>query len=96
MGDAAKRMVGGLENNTLGLEIQQDFDPGSIESIIYPFRGLLIDCVIKPVNDTTSATNPQYSFQALVSEWSPLNASVGSLSTVDIEWPIYGDITKTT
>ena len=94
MGDIAKKMVGGLENNSLELEIQQDFDLGSIEAIIYPNRGLVINCVVKPTHDATSGTNPRYEFQALVSQWTPLNASTGSLSTASVNWPIYGTIAK--
>ena len=96
MGDIAKKMVGGLENNSLELEILQDFGSGEIESIIWPNRGLLINATVKPVDAATSANNPEYSFQVLVSEWTPLNASVGSLSTANVNWPIYGAITKTT
>ena len=95
MGDIAKKFVAGLEENTLSLELQQDFGVSQLESVIYPNRGLLVNCTVRPVNTTVSAVNPQYSFQALVSEWTPLNGSVGSLATVTVNWPIYGAITKT-
>ena len=95
MGDIAKKFVAGLEENQLLLELQQDFGVSQLESVIYPNRGLLVNCTVRPVNTTVSAVNPQYSFQALVSEWTPLNGSVGSLATVTVNWPIYGAITKT-
>ena len=96
MGDIAKKMVAGLEENSLSLELQQDFGVSQLESVIYPNRGLRVNCTVRPVNDTVSATNPQYAFQVLISEWTPLNGSVGSLATVSVNWPIYGQITKTT
>ena len=96
MGDKSKRRVAGLEDNTLGLEIQQDFIDNSIEDVIYQARGLVVPMTIRPVNTTVSVNNPQYSFDVLVSEWFPLSGSVGNLATVDVEWPIYGDILKTT
>ena len=95
MGDIAKKFVGGLENNVFDLEIQQDFAVGEVEDIIYPNRGLLVNCVVRPTTAATSATNPQYSFQVLVSEWTPLSGQVGSMSTITAQWPIYGAITKT-
>ena len=95
MGDIAKKFVAGLEENTLSLELQQDFGVSQLESVIYPNRGLLINCTVRPVNAAVSAVNPQYSFQVLVSEWTPLSGSVGSLATVTVNWPIYGAITKT-
>ena len=96
MGDIAKKMVAGLEENTLSLELQQDFGVSQLESVIYPNRGLRVNCTVRPVNAAVSATNPQYSFQVLISEWSPLSASVGTLATTTVNWPIYGEITKTT
>jgi hypothetical protein len=96
MGDIAKKMVGGLENNTLSLELQQDFGVSQLESVIYPNRGLVINCTVRPLKEAISAVNPQYSFQVLVSEWTPLSGSAGTLATVSVNWPIYGAITKTT
>ena len=95
MGDIAKKMVAGLEENTLSLEIQQDFGVSQVESVIYPNRGLRVGCTVRPVNGPVSATNPQYSFQVLISEWTPLSGSVGTLATATVNWPIYGEITKT-
>ena len=95
MGDIAKKMVAGLEENTLSLELQQDFGVAQLESVIYPNRGLRVACTVRPVNAAVSATNPQYAFQVLISEWTPLSGSVGELATVSVNWPIYGEITKT-
>ena len=96
MGDIAKKFVAGLEENTLSLELQQDFGVSQLESVIYPNRGLLVNCTVRPVNTTVSAVNPQYAFQVLISEWTPLSGSVGELATATVNWPIYGAITKTT
>jgi len=96
MGNIAKKFVGGLENNTLALEIQQDFGIGEVESVIYPNRGLRINAIVRPVDGPRSATNPEYTFVVLVSEWAPLTGSIGNLATVSISWPIFGEITKTT
>ena len=96
MGSIAKKFVGGLENNTLALEIQQDFGIGEVESVIYPQRGLRINAIVRPVDGPRSATNPEYTFVVLVSEWAPLTGSIGNLATVSVSWPIFGAITKTT
>jgi len=95
IGDIAKKMIAGLEENSLTLELQQDFGVSQVESVIYPNRGLLVNCTVRPLNAAVSSTNPQYAFQVLISEWTPLSGSVGSLSTVNVNWPIYGEITKT-
>lgn len=95
MGDIAKKRVAGLEDNSLTLELHQDFGAAQIESIIYPNRGLVIGCTVRPTTAAISATNPEYSFQVLVAEWSPLSGSAGDLATVNVTWPIFGVITKT-
>jgi hypothetical protein len=94
IGDIAKKMVAGLEDNSLSLELMQDFGVSQLESVIYPNRGLLINCSVRPENAAISATNPEYRFQALVSEWAPLTGSPGTLATVTVNWPIYGTIDK--
>lgn len=96
VGDIAKKMVAGLEDNSLSLELMQDFGVSQLESVIYPNRGLLINCSVRPENDVISTTNPEYRFKALVSQWAPLTGSPGTLATVTVDWPIYGEITKDT
>lgn len=95
-GSSAKTRIAGLQDNSVVLEFHQDFASGSVESIIYPLLGTAITIKVKPVADTVTATNPQYSFSALISEWTPLNGAVGELSTASVTWPISGVITKTT
>ena len=50
--------------------------------------------VVTPVDTTVSATNPSYTFSALVAEWQPLSGAVGELATASVTWPISGAITK--
>ena len=95
-GDISKRRIAGLGDNSVTFEFHQDFQAGSVESIIYPLLGTAVLCQVKPVNGATTSSNPEYSFQVLISEWTPLNGAVGDISTATVQWPISGDITKTT
>jgi hypothetical protein len=97
-GDTSKRMVAGLAANTVTFLFHQDFQAGSVESVIYPLLGTATACKIQPIdaNGIASASNPTYEFQVLISEWTPLNGAVGELTTASVTWPITGDITKTT
>ena len=88
--------MAGLADNQVTVEFFQDFGSGLLESIVYPTIGTSAAMVIKPVAGTTTATNPQYAFNALVSEWQPLSGAVGELATASVTWPISGAITKTT
>ena len=94
IGDIAKKMVAGLEDNSVIFEFQQDFAPSEVEDVIWPNRGLRIPCRVRPTTDAISATNPEYRFEVLVSQWSPLSGEVGSLATTQVQWPIFGEISK--
>ena len=96
VGQTYKRVIAGLGTNSVSFEFYQDFASSSVESIIYDFIGARVLCKVKPVNTTTSTSNPEYEFQVLITEWTPLNGAVGSLSTATVNWPINGPITKNT
>ena len=93
-GDSAKKRVAGLVDNSITLELHQDYASSSIESIIYPLLGTAVAFEVRPVNTTVGATNPKYTGSALVTEWTPLNGSVGELATASVTWPISGAVTK--
>jgi hypothetical protein len=95
-GQTAKTRVAGLADNSVTFEFHQDYATSSVEQTIYPLLGTAVTVTVKPVNTATSAVNPQYSFSALISEWTPLNGAVGELATVSSSFPISGAITKTT
>ena len=95
-GNTARTRVAGLADNQVTVEFFQDFGSGLLESIVYPTIGTSAAMVIKPVAGSTTATNPSYSFNALVSEWQPLSGAVGELATASVTWPISGAITKAT
>lgn len=93
---AARTRVAGLSDNSVTLEFHQDFATSNVEATIYPLIGTATTVVVIPVDTTVSATNPSYTFSALVSEWQPLSGAVGELSTASVTWPISGAITKAT
>jgi hypothetical protein len=95
-GNTAKTRVAALADNSVTFEFHQDYATSSVEQTIYPLLGTAVSVVAKPVAGTTTTINPQYTFSTLVSEWTPLNGSVGELATASVTWPISGAITKAT
>ena len=91
---AAKTRQAGLVDNSVTLEFHQDFAASSVEATIYPALGEVAAIRISPTQGAVSATNPEYQFNALVSEWTPLNGAVGELATASVTWPISGPVTK--
>ncbi len=91
---AAKTRVAGLEDNSITLEFHQDYATSEVEQTIYPLLGTAAAVIVKPNGSTTSAFNPSYTCSAIISEWTPINGSVGELATASVTWPITGAITK--
>jgi hypothetical protein len=92
---AAKTRIAGLADNSVTLEFHQDFATSEVEQTIYPLLGTAAAIKIKPQAGTlVGPENPSYEFNALISEWTPLNGAVGELATASVTWPISGAITK--
>jgi hypothetical protein len=91
---AAKTRVAGLEDNSITLEFHQDYATGEVEQTIYPLLGQASTVIVKPNGSSTSAFNPSYTCSAIISEWTPINGSVGELATASVTWPVSGVITK--
>ena len=97
---AARTRVAGLADNSITLEFNQDFADNALEELINGTNttngtvGLVVAMEVRPVNTTASASNPKYTFNALIAEWQPLSGAVGELATASVTWPIAGVITK--
>ena len=91
---AAKTRVAGLEDNSITLEFHQDYATGEVEQTIYPLLGTAAAVIVKPNGSATGAFNPSYTCSAIISEWTPINGSVGELATASVTWPVTGAITK--
>jgi hypothetical protein len=91
---AAKTRVAGLADNSITLEFHQDYATNEVEQTIYPLLGQASTVIVKPNGSTTSAFNPSYTASAIISEWTPINGSVGELATASVTWPVTGAITK--
>lgn len=95
----AKTRVAGMRDNSVTIEFLQDYAASLVEATINGSTSLVgttTTVVVVPTSSAVSATNPSYSFTALISEWQPLSGTLGEISTVSCTWPISGAITKAT
>jgi hypothetical protein len=96
MGSSAVTRIQGMIDNSITLELQQDYP--TIEKLFWDAftAGTAVPMTVKP-NGTAAAssTNPSYAFSALPTSWTPVNGAIGDLATVSITYPISGAITKT-
>lgn len=93
-GSTAKTRIGGLQDNKITFEVQQDYALAEVDATIYPLIGTLTNFNIKPVNAATSSTNPAYTGSVLVMDYKPLDGKVGDLSKMSLTWPVSGLITR--
>lgn len=96
MGDTYRSRIAGLKDWSVDVEFNQDFAASAVDVTLWPLLGTVTALIVKPVNTTTSATNPQYSGNVLVSEYNPLDGSVGDLATTSVSWPGAGTLSRAT
>tara|TARA_Y100001973_G_C5130550_1_gene297522 strand:+ start:511 stop:918 length:408 start_codon:yes stop_codon:yes gene_type:complete len=95
-GDAARTYIAGLQDATLTLSFHQDFAASAVDSTLHSALGSEVAVVIKPTSAAVGATNPTYSFNALVTQIQPFASNVGDLATQDVTFPVSGAITRAT
>jgi hypothetical protein len=93
-GSTAKSRVAGLADNQVTLDFHQDFAAANVEATIYPLIGQTTTIVVQPTSAAVGATNPTYTFSAVIVDWTPLKGQIGQLATASVTWPITGTITK--
>ena len=96
MGDTARTYTGGLESGTLDITFNQDYASAKVEATLYALVNTSTSVVVKPTAAAVAATNPSYTMSCFVAEYSPVDGSVGDISSVSVSWPINGAITKAT
>ena len=95
-GQGWRTRIGGLKNATVTLNFMQDFGAGSVDATLNPLLGSIATVVIKPTSGTATATNPSYTAECLVTQYSPFASSVGDIATLSVTWPVSGTVTRAT
>ena len=95
-GDTSRTRIGGLKDGSVSLDWHQDFGSASVDETLWPLLGTTVEIIITPTSGAVSATNPSYTFDALVTQYQPFANAVGELATLSVSWPISGDVTRST
>jgi len=95
-GDTFRSRVGGLKDASVSLDFHQDFGAASVDATLWPLIGGTAQIVVKPTSGSVSATNPSYTFTALVTQYQPFASNVGDLATLSVTWPVTGAVTRGT
>lgn len=95
-GSEYRTRIGGLKDASVSLDFHQDFAAGSVDALLFPLMGATVAVAIAPTSGTVTATNPEYRFDALVTQYQPFAGSVGDLATLSITWPVSGEVVRGT
>lgn len=96
MGADYRDRIGGLNDWSVSIEFNQDFAASEVDATLFPLLGTAAALVVKPTSDAVSSTNPSYSGNVLVNDYTPLDGSVGDLATVSVSWPGAGTLSRAT
>lgn len=95
-GSGWRTRIGGLKNGSLTLNFMQDFGAASVDATLNPLLGTIATVVVKPTSGTATSTNPSYTAECLVTQYSPFASSVGDIATLSVTWPTSGTVTRAT
>jgi hypothetical protein len=95
-GSTYRTSIGGLKSGTVSLDFMQDFAAGSVDALLFPLMGSTVAVKISPLSTAVSATNPEYRFDCLVTQYQPYAGSIGDLATLSVSWPTTGEIVRGT
>lgn len=98
MGDAARNYVAGLTDGTLTVTFLQDFAAGEVDATLFGLVGAAaFACAVRPVNTTIAATNPEFQFNAILTDYSgPVDASVGDAAKASATFQLTSAVTRDT
>jgi hypothetical protein len=96
MGDSGHKFVKGLEASSVTIDFLNDNATGKVLQTLQAAWGTNVTVTLKATSAATSATNPLYTFTALVNNTTDINGAVGDLSTQSITWNVSGTVVVTT
>ena len=94
-GDHGVRRISGLEDSSVTIDFHEDYAASEVHATIYPLIGGTVGFNYAPFGTTIGTTNPLYSGNVLVTEWTA-GGAVGDLATVTVTWPVDGTVSIAT
>lgn len=95
-GSSYRTRIGGLKDASVSFDFHQDFGAGAVDALLFPLMGETVAVKIAPTSGTVTATNPEYRFNALCTQYQPYAGSIGDLSTLSVTWPVSGEVVRGT
>jgi hypothetical protein len=96
MGDSGHRFTKGLESSSVTIDFFNDEATSKTLQTLNSVWGTSTTVVIKQTSGAVAATNPSYTMSCLVNNLTPVNGTVGDISTQSVTWTVNGTIAVAT
>lgn len=96
MGATYRARLGGLKDWKVEIEFNQDYAASLVDVTLFPLLGSTFTVKIRPTTGAISTTNPEYQGTGLLTEYTPIDGSVGDLATAKVSIMGAGTLTRAT
>jgi hypothetical protein len=85
-GATYQEFLPGIGTAEVEVEFFQDFAAGEVDATLFPLSqsDTPFTIIVKPTNGAISATNPAFTMDVVLLDYSPLDGSVGEASTTSV------------
>ena len=96
-GSTTKTFIAGLKNWKIDATVNQDFAASSVDATLFPLVGAAAFAVIlKPTSAATSATNPKFTGNGILTSYPPMSGAVGEKASIKFTIRGTGTLTRAT
>lgn len=84
-----KEQQAGLKEDTFTIELQQDYNPSEVDSVLWPLYNNENEftVTVQPALGSVSPSNPEYSATCILLDYTPLSGKPGALASIKINFP---------
>lgn len=94
MGDLTRTRLGGLKDWTLTVNFNQDFAASNVDATLFPLVGTSVAIILRPDAAAVSATNPNFTGNAILESYAPLGGNVGDMAETPVTLQADGTLTR--
>lgn len=91
-----KESLGGLKSGSLAVTFKQDIAASALDSQIWALFGTVTTFEVRLTNAARGTSNPAYTGNVLVRQWTPISGSVGDVAEASVTWPTSAAVQRQT
>lgn len=96
MGATYRARLGGLKDWKVEVEFNQDYAASNVDVTLFALLGSTTTIKVRPTTGSIAATNPEYTGTVLLTEYTPIDGSVGDLAMAKANFEGAGALTRST